>query len=48
MLSGMECRQFVVRRDRLGEHEVVTTPRAALAAGDASCASTCSASPPTT
>jgi hypothetical protein len=31
----MELRQFVVRRDRLGEHELVTTPRATPAAGEA-------------
>src|ERR1051325_6088991 len=31
----MECRQFVVRRDRLSEHEIVTPPRATLTPGDA-------------
>lgn len=35
MLSAMELRQFVVRRDRLSEHEVVTAPRTTLAPGDA-------------
>lgn len=31
----MEGTHFVVRRDRLAEHEIVATPRAPLAAGDA-------------
>lgn len=31
----MEGTHFVVRRDRLTEHEIVTTPRAPLAAGEA-------------
>jgi hypothetical protein len=35
MLVGMDGTHFVVRRDRLTDHQVVTTPRGPLAPGDA-------------